>query len=678
MEKKTLIIIEARLGSARFPAKVIKKVNNLCLIEHQILRLKRAKKADGIVLATPREKSDIFRKISKKYKINHYEGSEENVLQRVFYAAKKFKAKIVVRSTGDCPLIDPEIVDKVIEHYKNNNFQFVANTLPPTFPDGMDVSVFSIELLKNVYEKAKTKFDKENITSLMRNDSKVSKDNIVNYKDFSDVRLTLDTFEDYLLIKYIISYFKKINNSNFKLIDIMKLRSKNKKIFKINHMIKRNQGSKLSFGQKKWIEAKNLIPGGNMFLSKRPDRILPQRWPVYFSKAKGSHIWDLEGKKYLDFGLMGVGTNILGYSNKYVDDAVIKVIKKSNVSSLNSLEELKLAKKLLEINPWAGMVKFARTGGEANSMAVRIARISSKNENIAICGYHGWHDWYLAANLKNKKTLDTHLLKGLSSIGVPKKLKSTIFTFEYNNYKKLKKLIDEKKIGIIKMEVARSFESVNFISKVRNLCDKKKIILIFDECTSGFRETRSGIHEKYKIYPDIAVYGKALGNGYAITAIVGKEKLMSNSKSSFISSTFWSERLGPTAALKTLELMEKNKTWLEISRKGFKIKSMINKIIKKYNLKIKVLGLKSVIKFKFEYEKPEEFRTYLSQEFLKKKILTTDLIYVSMAHSKEDIKRYLKVLDNVFKKISFELKKRNSIKNLLEVPVADVEFDRLN
>ncbi|MEC8436765.1 MAG: aminotransferase class III-fold pyridoxal phosphate-dependent enzyme, partial [SAR324 cluster bacterium] len=221
---------------------------------------------------------------------------------------------------------------------------------------------------------------------------------------------------------------------------------------------------------------------------------LPERWPVYYKKAKGSYVWDLENNKYLDIGLMGVGTNILGYSNNQIDRAVSKAIFNGNMSSLNCIEEVELSKKLLSINPWAGMVKFARTGGEANAMAVRIARAASKNKNIAVCGYHGWHDWYLAANIESKKALNNHLMKGLNPIGVPSKLKSTIFPFEYNDFEKLKKLVKKNNIGIIKMEVARSFESPSFLRKIRKFCNQKNILLIFDECTSGFRETFGGLH----------------------------------------------------------------------------------------------------------------------------------------------------------------------------------------
>ena len=191
---------------------------------------------------------------------------------------------------------------------------------------------------------------------------------------------------------------------------------------------------KINSGQKLWIKAKKIIPGGNMFLSKRPEMFLPNGWPTYYSKAKDCYIWDLDNKKYLDASIMGVGTNLLGYANRLIDNSVKSAIIKGNLSSLNSPEEVMLAEKLIKIHPWFDMVKFARTGGEANAIAIRIARAYSGKDNIAICGYHGWHDWYLSANLTNKKNLDNHLLKGLSTIGVPKKLKNSIYTFEYNNF----------------------------------------------------------------------------------------------------------------------------------------------------------------------------------------------------------------------------------------------------
>ena len=245
-----------------------------------------------------------------------------------------------------------------------------------------------------------------------------------------------------------------------------------------------------------------------MILSKRPEMMLPGLWPVYYKNTKGCMIKDIDGNNYYDLSLMGVGTNVLGYKNNIIDKKVLKVIEEGNISSLNNLYELKLAKLLIKLHPWAQQCKFARTGGEANSIAIRIARAATNNGKIAVCGYHGWHDWYLAANISNKNNLNTHLLKNIPVNGVPNELKKNIYTFEYNDFKKLKFLVEVKKIKIIKMEIRRNKEPVNnFLKKVRQLANKNKVILIFDECTSGFRETLGGLHKKYKINPDMAIFG---------------------------------------------------------------------------------------------------------------------------------------------------------------------------
>ena len=262
----------------------------------------------------------------------------------------------------------------------------------------------------------------------------------------------------------------------------------------------------MNTGQKLWKSAKQLIPGGNMLLSKRPEMFLPEKWPAYFSKAKGCKIWDLDGNEYIDMSIMGIGTNILGYGHHEVDEAVMRTIQAGNMSTLNCPEEVYLAEKLIELHSWADMARFARSGGEANAIAIRIARAASGKDKVAICGYHGWHDWYLSANLADDKSLNGHLLPGLEPKGVPSNLKGTVFPFRYNDFKELEALVNSQEIGVIKMEVVRNSEPENeFLLKVRDLATKHNIVLIFDECTSGFRETFGGLHLKYGIKPDLAM-----------------------------------------------------------------------------------------------------------------------------------------------------------------------------
>ena len=424
---------------------------------------------------------------------------------------------------------------------------------------------------------------------------------------------------------------------------------------------------KKNTGQKLWGRAKSVISGGTMLFSKNPDLFLPGKWPAYFSKTKGCKVWDLDNFKYDDISFMGVGTNTLGYCHPSIEKKVIKIVKSGTMSTLNSSEEIFLAEKLISLHPWADMAKFTRSGGEANAVAIRIARAASGKDKIAVCGYHGWHDWYLSSNIQNKNNLNNHLMKNLPILGVPKNLRNTTFSFEYNNFQQLKKITDDHDIGVIKMEVQRNQEpSNNFLQKVRNLANNKKIILIFDECTSGFRQTYGGLHKFYKVNPDIAIFGKALGNGYAINAIIGKKSIMKSSSTSFISSTFWTERIGPSAALETLEVMEKNKSWEVITSIGKKIKKKWADISKSHKIAINIQGIHAIPNFFFQSEKNIMYKTLITQEMLKKKILASNVIYCCIAHEEKILQKYFNTLNEVFYKISKVEKDEKKIEDYLE------------
>ena len=427
-----------------------------------------------------------------------------------------------------------------------------------------------------------------------------------------------------------------------------------------------------------WKRANDLIPGGNSLLSKNPELFAPDQWPTYFSKAKGCEVWDLNGNKFTDIGIMGVGTNLLGFANEEVDSAVHQAILNGNISTLNCLEEVELAERLVSIHPWSDMARFARTGGEANAIAVRIARAATNKDSIAVCGYHGWHDWYLASNLIDSENLKEHLLPGLDPVGVPSALKNTVYPFNFNNINQLKKIISENNLAAVKMEVMRSFEPQNgFLEEVRKLCTENGIVLIFDECTSGFRETFGGLHKKYKINPDIAIFGKTLGNGYPITAVIGIRDIMIKAKETFISSTFWSERIGPVAALKTLEIMERDKTWISVTDIGKYMKNRWSQIAKKFDLKIKILGLPSLSTFSIESKDQQFYKTLIIQEMLKYNFLSPPAFYASTAHNKEIIDDYCEALEKVFlliKKCEEGLPKES----LLKGPICNSGFKRLN
>jgi glutamate-1-semialdehyde aminotransferase len=565
-------------------------------------------------------------------------------------------------------LIDPNIVDDVISNFFFKNVDFASNVNPPTFPDGLDVEVFKFSVLKEAYINAKKSEEREHVTPFIINNKKFKKFNFKNSIDYSSLRLTLDEKEDFILIAKIIKCFK--NNLNFNLKNILDLYKKKKKFFLINSHLVRNEEYNLNAGQKMWKRAKNVIPGGTMLFSKNPDLFLPKFWPAYFERTKGCNVWDLEGRKYFDLSMMGVGTNILGYSRKEVDDAVRKVIDKGNMSTLNSKEEILLAEKLIEMHPWAEKVRFARTGGEAAAIALRIARAATGKDQVAICGYHGWHDWYLSANLLNSKNLNSHLMRNLPIKGVQKNLKNSAFVFEYNNFDQLKKIVSQNNIGTVIMEVSRNESpKKDFLENVRKLTKNKNIVLIFDECTSGFRETFGGLHIKYKINPDIATFGKALGNGYAINAVIGSNSVMNYVNSTFISSTFWTERIGSAAALKTLEIMEKIKSWRIISNIGADVKKKWLQLSKIHNIKLDLKGLDALPKFDFINKNNLYYKTYISQEFLKKNFLASNSIYLCVNHNKNIINRYFDILDSIFVEIKKSMESNADAKKLLVGPV---------
>ena len=415
-----------------------------------------------------------------------------------------------------------------------------------------------------------------------------------------------------------------------------------------------------------------------MLLSKRAEMFLPDQWPAYYSKAKGCTVWDLDGKKYIDFSIMGIGTNTLGYGHDEVDAAVLKTVSNGNMSTLNCPEEVYLAEKLIELHPWADMARFARSGGEANAIAIRIARAASGKDKVAFCGYHGWHDWYLSANLSDDSSLDGHLLPGLHPKGVPRNLAGTTLPFCYNDLQGLEELLrSNPDVGVIKMEVSRNQGPMpGYLEGVRSLANRHSAVLIFDECTSGFRETFGGLHKKYGVEPDMAMFGKALGNGYAITATIGRREVMEAAQSTFISSTFWTERIGPTAALQTLEVMGREKSWETLIDLGRKVKSGWLDLAKKYDVPIDVFGLDAIPNFNFRGDNPLAYKTLLTQEMLSKGFLASNIFFCSTAHSQEILNQYFEALDPVFSKIR-KCELGHNVLTLLNGPVCHAGFKRL-
>jgi glutamate-1-semialdehyde 2,1-aminomutase len=397
--------------------------------------------------------------------------------------------------------------------------------------------------------------------------------------------------------------------------------------------------------------AQTLIPGVSQLLSKRPDRYINGVWPTYYEKAKGAEVWDLDGNRYIDMSIGGIGANVLGYADDDVDDAVKAAIDKGSSSSLNCAEDVYLAELMCELHPWAEMVRFARGGGDAMAVAVRIARAHTGRDKVAFCGYHGWHDWYLAANVGTEDALGEHLISGLQPTGVPKALKGTAFPFGYNQLDELKKIVAEHKdvLAAIVMEPIRSAApDKGFLEGVRQIADETGAVFIFDEVSAGFRMNTGGAHLTLGTTPDIAVFSKAMGNGYPIAAIIGKASVMDAAQSSFISSTMWTERVGPTAAIATINKFRDNNVFEHLMRIGTKVQDGWRELSEEHSLPIHVGGIPPLGHFSFDDEQKLVMKSLFIQEMLDKGFMASTSFYSMFAHTDDHVESYLDAADKVF------------------------------
>ncbi len=402
-------------------------------------------------------------------------------------------------------------------------------------------------------------------------------------------------------------------------------------------------------------EAKQFIPGGVQLLSKRPEQYAPDKWPAYFSEARGCEVFDLEGRRYLDFATNGIGSCLLGYAHPGVTAAVLRRVQLGSMSTLNSPEEVELARILIGMHPWAQKIRLGRSGGEALAIAVRIARAATRRDVVAFCGYHGWSDWYLAANLGDGNALEGHLLSGLNPAGVPQALRGTALPFAYNKIDELKKIAREHggRLAAVVMEPLRAVMPVDgFLQEVRQLCDESGSRLIFDEVTTGFRLHRGGVHLGLGVNPDVAVFAKALGNGHPIAAIIGKASTMDAAQGSFISSTYWTEGVGPTAATAVLREMNQIDLPAHVRRIGTSVRQILSALAASGNVPLQLTGAPAQTYLGFDHPEANALMTLFTTRMLDKGFLCGGAFYPTLAHNDQAIEAFAQAAEPVLAELS--------------------------
>lgn len=432
-------------------------------------------------------------------------------------------------------------------------------------------------------------------------------------------------------------------------------------------------------GWELWQKALRLIPGGGQLLSKRAELFAPEQWPAYFSRAKGCRVWDLAGREFIDMQ-MSVGQAICGYADPDVDAAVRRRIENGVTTTLNSPDEVELAELLCEIFECAEMVRFTRTGGEALAVAIRIARAHTRRDRVAFCGYHGWSDWYLAANLAAGDSLRGHLLPGLAAEGVPKGLSGTAMPFEYNHAEQLQGLLEQYpgEFAAIIMEPIRQYDPhPDFLPTVRRLASEHGCVLIFDEVTVGFRYAMGGAEEVLGITGDMAVIAKAMSNGYAMAAVMGRRDVMESAQRSFISSSYWTEGIGPAAALATIRKLRAVNGPQHFWRLGGRVREGLAELATKHGLPIRVLGKPPLPSMVFDFgDETMAFSTLFTQEMLDRGFLAAKGVMLSLAHDDAVIDAYLKAIDGTFGVLA-DAAARKDVGSRLRGPIAQSTFRRM-
>ena len=407
-------------------------------------------------------------------------------------------------------------------------------------------------------------------------------------------------------------------------------------------------------------EAEQFIAGPTMLLSKKPSLYAPDCWPAYYRRAWGSQIEDLDGNVFVDF--MGdVGATLLGRSDPDVNAAVHQAVDSGNFCMQNFPRDIELAKTLTEIIPSAEQVRFVRGGGEADMVAIRIARGYTGKDLIAFCGYHGWHDWYLAANLGDSTRLDGHLLPGLLPMGVPKQLGGTALPFEYNNIDSLKELLESKpgQFAVIIMETTRyNHPADSFLQGIRKLADRHDAVLIFDEVVTGFRMALGGAQEYFGVTPDMSTFAKTISNGYPMGAVVGRRKIMKTIEKQFISSTYWTDAIGTAAAIATIKKIRQTGAVDYVWKIGKELMKGLEDALRSSGLDGRVKGWPSFFKLTFNHENPDTVRaisTMYTRCQLARGFLCSGIHYMMTTHTTEQVQDYLTVAKQSMREIKSAL-----------------------
>jgi glutamate-1-semialdehyde aminotransferase/spore coat polysaccharide biosynthesis protein SpsF (cytidylyltransferase family)/predicted dehydrogenase len=660
-EGPVVAIVQARMGSTRLPGKSLAAIEGRPMLWHVIERVKRARLIDRVVVATSTGSADdAIEKMCHENGVKCYRGSEHDVLDRFYSAARGEKAQQVVRITADCPLIDPEVIDRVVRRFERGDLDYASNAMVRSYPDGLDTEIFSFSALERAWHEAGKTSEREHVTPYLRSDkfrtANVENDSADMYQHF---RWTVDEAQDLEFIRAVYTAFR--DRESFGMKDVLELIEKNPGLETMNSEIVSNRGYYKSLFEeaqaaaaprrpieksKAWLErASKVIPGASQTFSKSTNQHVRGVAPVFLAKGKGCRVWDVDGNEYIDY-IQGLLPNILGYANEEVNAEVAEQLGQGHNFSLPHPLEVELAERLVKIIPCAEKVRFGKNGSDATSGAVRAARAFTGRERIACCGYHGWQDWYIGSTTRNA--------------GVPEAVRALTYPFMYNDLSSLERVLVAHKdeFAAVIMEPVNFWAPVaGFLEGARNLAHMHGALLIFDEICSGFHFGLGGAQKRFGVTPDMACFGKAMGNGFPIACVVGKTDVMKVFEDIFFSFTFGGEVASMAASMKVLDILETTDALSRMEANGRVLQEGLNALAKEAGLedRIKCIGYPfwALIRF-LDAEGKDSLlvRSLFTQECVKRGVLLLATHNLTAAHDPLAVEHTLRVYAEVCKTVA--------------------------
>lgn len=680
-QRNTVAIIQARMGSTRLPGKVLAEIGGEPMLAYVVNRVRRSRLVNKVVVATSDSAADDpIAELCERKNIPLFRGSETDVLDRYYHAGRTHAASTVVRITGDCPLIDPEIIDKVIAVYLEDGCDYASNTLVCSYPDGLDTEVFSFAALETAWRDARRAADREHVTPYLRTSKRFRLRNVKCElgRSLRHLRWTVDERRDLEFVRAI--YDRLGQRKHFGWRDVLQLLDAEPNVARVNGGLMRNEGYYFSLAKEAPVPEQTrslrrskelkeridvVIPGGSQTLSKSSSQYVQGVAPGFLVRGRGSHVWDVDENEYIDYP-MALGPIILGHSYPAVDEAVKRQLGNGIAFSLPHPLEVAVAERLISMVPCAEMVRFGKNGSDATAGAVRLARAYTGRELIACCGYHGWQDWYIGTTTFNQ--------------GVPKAVQALTKTFDYNKIESLKQIFAEHpgRVAAVILEPVGVVEPQNeFLQQIRQLCHQEGALLIFDEVITGFRLGRGGAQEHFGVIPDLACFGKAMANGYPISAVAGRREIMSKFEDVFFSFTFGGEALSLAAALATMTEIAEQEVIAHLWEQGLKLQDGLNALARQFGIEkhVACIGLppRTVVQF-FDESGRESLmiKSLFQQECLKRGILFSGGQNICFSHSNADVEHTLRVYRTAMEIVRDAIRQNNLNIKLEGEPVRPV------